>query len=528
MESTTMIELLRAGCERDPQKSVLVFDDGFELTRGELRDLVEAFAGFLRDKVEPGDRVVIAMDNRAEFMIAYFAVVGVRCSVVPMNPESGPDDAGHVLRDSGAVLAIVDERGAAVIASCTNVPALHNVVALSGGEPAGLPAGAPVRLEEMTCEPTDVIAITYTSGTTGLPKGVIVDHSYMVRVTQVALDIHHYGPDDRIFYPVKFFYADALLALLRALQCGGAYIAARRFSVSRYWDTVRTHGATVLSLIGAMPAWLLKEPPTPIDRDHGVRFAIQAQIPKEIHAALDARWGFPWLENYGLSESGIVCRVPVELAETLRGSGSVGPPAPGVEIEIRDDAGSKLAQDELGEVVVRQPGMFRGYLHLPEATAERLRDGWIYTGDLGRLDERGFLFIEGRKKDVIRRSGENISADEVEMALRSHRCVFDVAVIGVPDPEVGEEVKAYVQLAELPQPPVTASELAAYCATRLARHKVPRYFAFVSEFSRTPSMRVRKEILRAASALDGPATGAWDRRASDARSGSDARGRGVD
>ena len=515
MESGTIIELLRGGCERDPDGSVLVFDDGFELTRLELRERVEAFAGFLRSKVERGDRVAIAIDNRAEFMIAYFAVVGVRCSVVPMNPESGPDDAGHVLRDSGAVLAIVDERGAAVAASCTDVTALREVIALSGDEAGGLPAGDPLPLNKMRCEPTDVIAITYTSGTTGLPKGVIIDHAYMVRVTDVALRVHRYGPDDRIFYPVKFYYADALLALLRALQCGGAYIAARRFSVSRYWDTVRTHDASVLSLIGAMPAWLLKEPPSTTDYDHRVRFAIQAQIPKEIHAELDARWGFPWLENYGLSESGIICRVPVDLAETLRGSGSVGPPAPDVEIEIRDDNDRVLGPGEIGEVVVRQPGMFRGYLNLPEATAERLRDGWIYTGDLGRLDERGFLFIEGRKKDVIRRSGENISADEVEMALRTHEGVFDAAVIGVPDPEVGEEVKAYVQLAELRRPAASEAELAAYCATRLARHKVPRYVAFVSDFSRTPSMRIRKEILRAESALDGPAAGAWDRRAPD-------------
>jgi acyl-coenzyme A synthetase/AMP-(fatty) acid ligase len=159
-------------------------------------------------------------------------------------------------------------------------------------------------------------------------------------------------------------------------------------------------------------------------------------------------------------------------------------------------------------VGVRQPSMYRGYHGNAGATAALVRDGWVCTGDIGRLDDRGYLAIVGRKKDVIRRSAENISAAEVEMALRRHRTVFDAAVVGVADAERGEEVKAYVQLVDgIAGDERHASELHAYCVDQLARHKVPRYFEFVDDFPRTPSMRVRKELLRGRE----PVGAAWDR-----------------
>lgn len=512
VSAKTVIELVLAGCERCPDKPALIFEDGLELNRRALRDLVERFAATLSEKVREGERVAIVMDNRAEFMIAFFAVVANRAAVVPINPESGQVDATHVLRSSGAVIAIADADGATLVASCRHkLPELREVIVLGEPEPSGLPAGEDrLDLAGVACEPADIIAVTYTSGTTGLPKGALIDHVFILRVTDVALRVHRYGPEDRIFYPVKFFYIDALLALLRALQCGGAYVAIRKFSVSRFWEIARTHKVTILSMIGGMPAWLLKAPPSPRDREHSVRFAIQTQIPAELHEELDRRWGFPWLENYGMLEAGICCRVPVELAAELRGTGSVGPPAPEVSLRIVDDDSQEVAAGEVGEIVVRQPGMFRGYLDLPEATSELMRDGWIHTGDLGRLDDRGYLSIEGRKKDVIRRNAENISAAEVEMTLRGHEQIFDAAVLGVPDRDCGEEVKAYVQLVGGVTPSeLSPEDIVGYCAARLARHKVPRYIEFVDDFPRTPSMRVRKEILRGQADLVGSA---WDRK----------------
>jgi crotonobetaine/carnitine-CoA ligase len=180
-----------------------------------------------------------------------------------------------------------------------------------------------------------------------------------------------------------------------------------------------------------------------------------------------------------------------------------------VRVRIVDDDYADIGTGEVGEILVHQPGMFRGYLNMPTATAELVRDGWICTGDLGRLDDRGYVSIVGRKKDVVRRSGENISAAEVEMTLRAHEGILDAAVLAVPDADRGEEVKAYVQLVQGPRPTqLSAAEIAEYCASRLAPHKVPRYIEFVTEFPRTPSMRIRKDALRAEPTAG---TQVWDR-----------------
>ncbi len=513
----TIIDLLRAASEEYPDKPGLIFEDGLTVTRHDLRDLVERFAGTICGAAVRGERVAIIMDNRAEFLVAYLAVVANGAAVVPVNPASGSADSLHVLRSSRAALAIVDAAGQALIADRREeLPDLRAVITVAGGEPAGLPMDrARVDLAAVDCRPDDIIAVAYTSGTTGLPKGCMIDHVYALHVTDVALRIHRYGPDDRIFYPVKFFYMDALLALLRALQCGGAFVAARKFSVSRFWNVIRTHRVTILSSIASMPVWLLKEAPSRCDRDHGVRFAIQAHIPPEMHEDLDRRWGFPWLENYGMMEAGLIARVPVELAAELRGSGSAGPPAPGMSVQIVDDDYRPEPAGAVGEIIVRAPGMFRGYLDRPGATAEIMRDGWLCTGDLGRLDQRGFVYVVGRKKDVIRRSGENVSASEVEDILRSHPRILDAAVVGVPDRDRGEEVKAYIQLLSEPsQGDVSPREIVEFCAAHLAPHKVPRYIEYVSEFPRTPSMRVRKEILRGRGDLVGDA---WDREADSER-----------
>jgi crotonobetaine/carnitine-CoA ligase len=512
VKSHTVVELLRDACDRSPDKEAFAFEDGMAVTRRELRDLTERFAATLADQVQPGERVALIMDNCSEFMVAFLAALTCRAAVVPVNPEAGAADATHVLANSNAVVAIVDREGAELLDRCRgDLPELHSTIELSGAEPARLPmSDARLALADSAATGDDVATVTYTSGTTGLPKGSLIDHAYLMRVTDVAVRVHDYGPEDRIFYPVKFFYIDALIALLRALECDGTYIAVRRFSVSRFWDIVRDQRVTIMSVIGAMPAWLLKAPPSPRDRDHRVRFAIQTQIPRDLHQQLDERWGFPWLENYGMLESGIVARVPLALAAELQGSGSVGPPAPEVEVRIVDEDFNDVAVGEAGEVTVRQPSMYRGYHGNVGATAALLRDGWICTGDIGRLDERGWLSIVGRKKDVIRRSAENISAAEVEMALRRHDCVFDAAVVGVPDSEVGEEVKAYVQLVSgATGDERRAAELHEHCVAQLAKHKVPRYFQFVDDFPRTPSMRVRKELLR-----DRELAGvAWDREA---------------
>lgn len=334
----------------------------------------------------------------------------------------------------------------------------------------------------------------------------MTDHVRLLRSTAIAMEVHPHGPDDRFFCPVQFFYQDAFSWLIRALKCDATFVAVRKFSVSRFWEVVRRHRVTILSTIASMPVWLLKVEPTDHDRDHHVRFSVHAQIPRELHEEMDRRWGFPWMENYGMMEAGLIARVPLALADELRGTGCVGPIVSDREVRIVDDDDEPVAAGSVGEIVTRGPGMFRGYFNAPEATSQLFRNGWLHTGDLGRLDERGLLYIAGRKKDVIRRSGVNVSPEEVEEILRACPGILDAAVVGVPDPDRGEELEAHLLLRDQSRP-VSPDEVAAFCAGRLAAHKIPRYIRFVRELPLNASMRVRKEVLRAGAAHED----SWDR-----------------
>jgi carnitine-CoA ligase len=243
-----------------------------------------------------------------------------------------------------------------------------------------------------------------------------------------------------------------------------------------------------------------------------VRLAVAVGVQANIHREIVDRFGFPFLDNYGSTEATINARMPLHVADEMVGSGSMGVATPECEIRLVDDEGDDVAIGEPGEMLVKTPGMFRGYLNKPEVTAEVLVDGWFHTGDLASRDERGFYYFIGRKKDIIRRSGENVAAAEIEDVIRSHPKVQDVAVIPVPDDLRGEEIKAYVLPVdgETPSP----DELVEHCAERLAKYKVPRYIEFRdTDFERTPSLRVRKEVLKQGDLV----AGAWDREAEHGR-----------
>jgi crotonobetaine/carnitine-CoA ligase len=318
-----------------------------------------------------------------------------------------------------------------------------------------------------------------------------------MRFAELITDLYGFTSSDRLLCCLQFFYNDPPWHLLMSLLAGTSLVVMRRFSVSRYWDVVRANEVTVLFGIAATASLLLKAPPGERDRDHRVRLAIHVGIPAQIHAELVKRWGAPWLELYGLTETGAIVSMPAGYADAMTGSGSIGLPCPGAEVRVVRPDGEDTAEEEIGEIVVRAPGLMRGYLNRPEATAETFRGGWLHTGDLGRRDGRGFLYFQGRIKDIIRRLGENVAATEVENVLRSHPKVLEAAAVAVPDELRGEEVKAHVLLtADQTQASCPPDELIAFCADRLARYKVPRYVEYrEADFDRTPSMRVKKEQL---------------------------------
>jgi crotonobetaine/carnitine-CoA ligase len=501
----TIVELVERAAKLDPDLPILEFEDGVTVTRRQLREEAERFAGYLLEHLRRGDRVAIAVRNRAEFMIATVAAAAARMTLVPINPASKPRDAEHMLRDSGATAMIVDDSTVglleAVRAGC---PDLRLVITLSDDEPGGLPSGtASLRLRECEAVREDVIAVHYTSGTTGLPKGCMVDHEWALRVVDAFIRVFPHTPRERMLSCLHFCYADPTLLMLDMLATGGTLVTMRSFSVSRFWPVVRTLDVTITFTIETIPVWLLKQPPSEADHDHHVKYAIHSAIPPEMHATLEERFGFPWYEDYGMMESNVIALMRPADAPRMVGTGSVGRPAPEVEVRVVDDNDADVPRGEVGEMLVRSPGRFRGYHLNPAATEELVSDGWLRTGDLGRLDSEGFIFFAGRKKLVIRRAGQNVAPVEVEETLLLHDAVQEAAVVPQPDANLGEEVAAHVRLR--PGATVSPSDLLRFVGESLASYKVPRYLAIWEvDFPRTPSMRVRKRDLSFA----GPV---WDR-----------------
>ena len=511
-EDNDILRFVERACRQDPQVPALIFEDGVVVTRERLWSDIESFAGYLESRVQPNERVAIMLGNRSEFMVTWLAVMACRAVLVSMNPAAKSHDARHILQDADVRLVVVDAEHAELFrelqAECPN---LQEIVVVEGDEPGGLSAYRGQWSGERSPDASrDITNVYYTSGTTGPPKGCMVDHGYWLHFAEQVLDVFALGEKDRMLCCLQFFYNDPPWQLLASLKARTSLVVMRRFSVSRYWGVVRDNDVTVLFGIASTALLLLRAPPSPEDRHHKVRLAIQIGIPAALHQELVDRWGVPWVEGYGLTETGLLTVMPTDLAEEMIGSSSIGRVCSGVAVRVVDTDDHDVAVDEIGEMIFQAPGLMRGYLNRPDATQEIFRGGWFHSGDLGRMNERGFLYFQGRTKDIIRRSGENIAAAEVENVLRSHPKVVEAAAVPSPDDLRGEEVKVFVLLAPgESSTTVTPSELVEFSESRLARYKVPRFVEYQTEdFERTPSMRVKKQVLDRSHS---DASRVWDR-----------------
>lgn len=508
---STLPEFLVPRLRRGGSRPLVVFDDGLELRCGELLEAAEGFTAYLKSRLEPGDRVVLAVDNRSEFLISYFAVVAARGVVVPLSAEIGREDAGHALENSKAKLAIAVPGAVANLESAGSL--LEEVLVVEGHEPHGLARLyrdlQPESLEDPAASSDELTDIGYTSGTTGLPKALGGDHTELLHYADSYMRMAGLGRDDRILCPLQFHYGDPLYMLLASLEAETTLIVMRRFSVSRFWEVAKRFRATRISTIGSIPNLLLTAPPSAVEREHVIEMATAVGVPAAQHQELADRFGFPWFEAYGSSEAGPAISMPRHLADRYVGTGAIGIPLPEIEARLVDRDGLVVEGQGSGELQLRGHILFNGYLQNDRATAESLDGDWLRTGDLLERDRDGMYYFAGRRKELIRRGGENFAPAEVEAVLRRHPAVIDAAVVPVEDDVFGEEAKAYVEVKE----DVNPADLAGLCASQLAPFKVPRYFELRTEpFPRTPSQRIPKDQLR----VDGVhrTDTAWDRLAS--------------
>lgn len=500
-QADTLVKLVTRAAALWPERTAWVFDvTGERLTFAEVDARSSAFAASLHGLgVRPGDRVAVMLRNQPEFPLLWLALAKLGAVLVPVNTSYREFDGAHVLRHSGARFAVASGEFVELLRRIAPDTALEHVLT-----PDELPAAGPVEPGPVVAE--QPVNLQYTSGTTGAPKGCVLPHRYWTTLAiGLAGDFPAVGEDDVLLTAQPFHYIDPQWNVALGLAGGATLVVADRFHPSTFWAKVREHGVTWFYCLGLMPALLLRQPPHEDDRHHRVRAVCASAIPRELHAELEQRWGVPWYEAFGMTETGGDLRVSEADHDAAVGTGCIGRPTRDREVMIAGEDGKPLPRGETGELLIRGLGLMHGYHEDPEATARAFADGWFHTGDLASMDAEGRVYFVGRTKDMIRRSGENVSADEVERALLLHPAVRLTAVIAVPDELRGEEVKAYVVCEGDPPEPAALAE---FCAEKLAYFKVPRFWAFAEDLPMTPSERVAKGELRKAPDLR---AGAWDR-----------------
>jgi crotonobetaine/carnitine-CoA ligase len=466
--------LREAACQRGSA----VFSTGVQgrLTIDELDAEAEAAAAWLlRRQVQRGQRVaVLAGNDSLGHLPLVMALAKIRATWVPVNPRLTGDSLRHVLTDSDPSLIVVDPRLRAAL------PALRTpVVAL---EPNEWPAAG--RRTESEDDPDDVLMLIYTSGTTGEPKGVQVTDRMWVASARGALTAAGAGEGDCLLMWEPWCHIGGAQVLLLPLLTAVRLAILERFSASTFWQSARQFGATHIHHLGGIAHILLRQEPRDLDRDHGVRVSWGGGMDAATWRAMEERFGLNVHECYGMTETSSVCTVNTDGPQH-----GVGRVLPDYAVRVVDDNGHGLPSGHIGQLLVRGDGLITpGYFRRPQETAAARQDGWWNTGDLGRLDENGYLHFHGRASDTVRRRGENISASWVEQALLSQPDVAEAAVVGVPSDLAEEEILAYVVTTRAIPP----SSLVEHCRDRLAPFEVPRFVRIVAELPKTPSQRVIK------------------------------------
>ncbi len=520
---TTIGQVLDRITDADPDKTFVEIA-GASYSYGEIRDGVLRTAAMFREMgVQHGDRVCLFMPNAIEYLYCWFGLSELGAISVPINTAYRRDETAYILNNAEAVALVTDPSLAEVAGAAadlapsirhrilrgddpTSSPSLSTREGRGGGERAGWTSfseafnRAKPLADRPEVSPDDVSMLVYTSGTTGNPKGVMVTHRMYAAAGQGFRHWTQATPDDRFFTCLPFYHANIqYYSTMGALASGATLVIVDRFSASRFWGQVREARATVVNFIGMMMPVLAKNPEQPDDADNTVRlFYGSPSFSPEFLAEFQNRFSTDIIVGFGMTET---CYGTIEAIREDRRSGSSGRgrqhPDPRFENTIRiadAETGVHVGPSTVGEITIKNPAVMPGYWRNDEQNRETLRDGWLYTGDLGWLDDDGFLYFVDRKKDIIRRRGENISSQEVENVIKANPNVLDCAVVAVPSDLGEDEVKAYVTPRE--GSTVNPEEVVYWCAEHLAYFKVPRYWEVRDELPRTPSLRVRKDVLR--------------------------------
>ena len=480
-----------------------------DLTYGEAAQQIEqqksvySAAGY-----GPGHRVALMLQNRAEFFTHWLALNALGCAVEPINDEMSAEEQAYIIEHSEACLLV---SLAALDAKILPLRSLldEQLCYISAEQAAIEVPSPPAPAQDSELSPNTECALLYTSGSTGKPKGCILSNEYYLLSGQRYIDLGHLCTmepgKERLITPLPLVHMNAMACSSVAMMLiGGCIVQLDRFHPRSWWQSVRESRATVAHYLGVMPAMLLNMEPGDDDFSGQIKFAFGAGVNPKHHAAFEARFGFPLIEAWGMTETGNYGAIIASTEPRHVGSCCFGVPPQHLEFQLVDEQGAIVDQGEPGELLIRHrgntphKGFFSGYLKNPEATTEAWQGGWFHTGDVVREDNDGSMSFVDRRKNVIRRSGENISALEVEAALSEYPDIALAVVCPVPDEIRGDEVMACI----IPSPGAKQSkEAGEHIVTAmldsLAYYKVPGYIWFCDELPLTPSGKPRRADIKA-------------------------------
>jgi len=478
------------------------------LTYREVDERVNRLANWLLEKgIRKGDFVLVHLPNSTGFIVSVHACTKIGAVMIPSIIFDVAEDLEYKLNFSRAKMVITDGgyypifksiqykcpsvKDIVIYRSETDIPGTHSWDQILADSSPDL---APVEIDSM-----DTAQMLFTSGTTARPKGVVLTHANFLYIGDVCSKSFAVTPDDRYLLVLPLFHVNAqCISYWPCLTAGASIVICETFSASNFSSLVRKYGATLCSIVSATLRMILAQPENPLDGETDMwRCPYAIAISDDEWDTFERRFNTTLIDLYGLTETLAPCTIMPIWGEHRRGS--IGWPNPGMEVKIVDDSRNEVPIGETGEIVIKgEPGisLFKEYYNNPEATSHDLVDGWFYSGDYGKVDEDGYVYFIDRKKDVIQRAAENISAPEVERVLNDHPAVMESCVIAVPDPVRDEAVMAIVRFKE--GAAATEEELTQFCRERMAKFKVPQFYIFQKEeFPKTSIGKLRKNIIRA-------------------------------
>jgi len=485
---------------------VLYYDE--VITYAQINERANRVANYLKGKgVVKGDTVSVMVLNSPEIYYTMFGAQKLGAIAGTINYMLKGPEIANVLEDSKPKVAFVgseymDEFAKGWELSRHKPVVVEVVTGIDHGETIAqeflkaildqYPADECLVPQSLD----DPFLLLYSSGTTGMPKGILISNRNEFSICQNLSELGLYQPGDVLMIILPMFHTNPLCVFTYPSSYQGLTLCIRKsFSPSDFWPTLTRYGVTILMAVPTMYAYVFNvADPKTIEYDKlklRYAFAGSAPIPLDLVKGFKEKFGVQIIDGYGLTEATGVSTLSFNTPENWT---SIGTPLGGQEVEIMDDGNNILPYGKQGEICIRGDAVMLGYLNKPEATVETIRDGWLHTGDMGRMDEEGFVYISGRKKEMINRGGENIYPREIEIPLERHPKIAEVVVVGVPDPSLGERVRACIVLAE--GCTMTADEVQEYLKDKIAKYKIPEFVEFMDNFPRNPTGKVLKQDLK--------------------------------